>query len=87
MFIIGICKMKMSSREFNQDVGKAKRESLINPVIITERGKPCHVLINYEEYLKLKGYQPRITDLLSLADDIEFELEKINLTAKHVDFD
>ncbi len=79
--------MKMSSREFNQDVGKAKRESLVNPVIITERGKPCHVLINYEEYLKLKGYQPRITDLLSLADDIEFELEKINLTAKQVDFD
>ena len=42
---------------------------------------------NIEEYLKLKGYQPRITDLLSLADDIEFELEKINLTAKQVDFD
>ena len=65
--------MKMSSREFNQDVGRAKRESLVNPVIITERGKPSHVLINYDEDLKLKGFQPKIIDLLSLDDDIEFE--------------
>ncbi|UOO89067.1 type II toxin-antitoxin system Phd/YefM family antitoxin [Vitreoscilla massiliensis] len=79
--------MKMSSREFNQDVGRAKRESLASPVIITERGKPSHVLINYDEYMKLKGFQPKIIDLLSLNDDIDFEPEKLSISPKQVDFD
>lgn len=84
---IGAFEMKMSSREFNQDVGRAKRESLVNPVIITERGKPSHVLINYDEYLKLKGFQPKIIDLLSLDNDIEFEPGKLSISPKHVDLD
>ncbi|WP_156498877.1 type II toxin-antitoxin system Phd/YefM family antitoxin, partial [Oleiphilus sp. HI0079] len=40
----------LTSREFNQDTGRAKKEALSGPVYITDRGKPSHVLLSYEEY-------------------------------------
>jgi prevent-host-death family protein len=45
----------MTSREFNQDTGKAKKAATQGPVIITDRGKPAHVLLTVEEYESLKG--------------------------------
>ena len=33
----------ISSREFNQDVSKAKRAAEQGPVFITDRGTPAHV--------------------------------------------
>lgn len=42
--------MKMTSREFNQHLSRAKLKSLSEPVIITERGVPKYVLMSYEEY-------------------------------------
>ena len=45
----------MSSREFNQDTARAKRAAGNGPVIITDRGKPSHVLMSVEDYEKLKA--------------------------------
>ena len=45
----------MSSREFNQDTALAKRAARNGPVIITDRGKPSHVLMSIEEFEKLKA--------------------------------
>ena len=42
--------MQITSREFNQDLGRAKRESLREPIIITDRGAPKHVLMSYETF-------------------------------------
>ncbi len=39
-----------SSRQFNQDVGAAKKAALAGPVVITDRGKPTHVLLSVEDY-------------------------------------
>lgn len=36
----------LSSREVNQDLGRAKRASQSGPVIITDRGRPAHVLLS-----------------------------------------
>lgn len=41
---------EISSRELNQEIGKAKRAAKDGPVVITDRGKPAYVLLNYEEY-------------------------------------
>jgi prevent-host-death family protein len=41
---------EISSRELNQDVGKAKRAAADGPVVITDRGKPAFVLLTYEDY-------------------------------------
>lgn len=38
----------VSSREFNQDVSGAKRAASKGPVVITDRGRPAHVLLTIE---------------------------------------
>ena len=43
---------RISSRELNQDVGKAKRAAEEGPVVITDRGRPAYVLISYADYLR-----------------------------------
>ena len=55
---------KLSSREFNQDVGRAKRAADLGPVIITDRGKPAYVLLRYDSYRVLAHNAPSILDLL-----------------------
>ena len=40
----------ISSREFNHDTSGAKKATREGPVIITDRGKPAHVLLSIEEY-------------------------------------
>ena len=43
----------LTSRELNQDIGRAKRAAQHGPVFITDRGKPAHVLLSIDEYLRL----------------------------------
>jgi len=66
---------KLSSREFNQDVSRAKRAADKGPVIITDRGEPAYVLLRHEAYRHLVGEGPTIRELLaqSGAEDIEFD--------------
>jgi len=45
----------LSSREFNQDTGKAKKAAHDGPVFITHRGQPSHVLLSIESYRKLSS--------------------------------
>jgi len=65
----------ISSREFNQDVDKAKRAASKGPVCITDRGRAAHVLLTIDEYQKLADFQVSIVELLAMpeADDIDFE--------------
>lgn len=66
----------LSSRQFNQDAGKAKKAAEAGPVIITDRGRPAHVLLTFEEYKKITGGRTRIADLLAMPgiEDIELEI-------------
>jgi prevent-host-death family protein len=61
----------LSSREFNQDTGRAKSAARNGPVFITDRGSPAHVLLTYEDYQRLTGGQDSIIDLLGLPLGIE----------------
>lgn len=65
----------ISSREFNQDVSRAKRAADEGPVIITDRGKPAWVLVRHETWQRLVGKGPTILDLLALpgVEGIDFE--------------
>jgi prevent-host-death family protein len=45
----------LTSREFNQDTARAKREAAHGPVFVTDRGTPTHVLLTVAEYERLKG--------------------------------
>lgn len=44
--------MIMTSREFNQQLGKAQKAAQKEPVIITNRGEPAYVLMSYETFEK-----------------------------------
>ena len=70
----------LTSREFNQDASGAKKAANKGPVIITDRGKPAHVLLSIEEYQRLTGNIQNIVDLLAMpnADDIEFGPPKVS---------
>ncbi len=65
----------ISSRQFNQDAGGAKRAAEKGPVIITDRGRPSHVLLSFEEYRKLTGTGRSLLDLVAQDedDDIDFD--------------
>ena len=45
----------LTSREFNQDVSRAKRAANKGLVIVTDRGCPSHVLLSTEAYQRLNG--------------------------------
>jgi PHD/YefM family antitoxin component YafN of YafNO toxin-antitoxin module len=68
----------MSSREFNQDQGKAKKLTESGPVIITDRGKPSYVLLAYDEYEKLARKGKSIAELLAADDDLDFDPPKLD---------
>ena len=74
----------ISRRDFNQDVGKAKRASEKGPVFITDRGKPAHVLLTVEEYYKLIESTKTVADLLAVLEsaEIEFEAERTKVVAE-----
>jgi prevent-host-death family protein len=57
----------VSSREFNQDAGRAKRAAQKGPVFITDRGRPAHVLLSIEEYRRLAGAGRSLLE--AIADD------------------
>jgi len=65
----------ISSRQFNQDASGAKNASRNGPVIITDRGRPAHVLLTIEEYRRLAGGGRKIADLLAMPGIEEVELE------------
>ena len=65
-----------SSRQFNQDASKAKKAAKAGPVFITDRGRPVHVLLTFDEYKKLTCGRTKIADLLAMPgiEDIELEI-------------
>ncbi|MDP2227869.1 MAG: type II toxin-antitoxin system Phd/YefM family antitoxin [Moraxellaceae bacterium] len=66
----------LSSRQFNQDTSRAKKAAKDGPVFITDRGRPAHVLLTFDEYKKITGGRTKIADLLAMpgAEDIELEI-------------
>lgn len=70
----------ITSREFNQDVGKAKRKAMKGPVFITDRGQTAHVLLNVKDYQKITGKDKSIAELLAMpeAADINFEIPRLS---------
>ncbi len=76
-----------SSRQFNQDASKAKKAAMAGPVFITDRGRPAHVLLTFDEYKKLTG-RTKIADLLAMPgiEDIELEIPPLSDLAQPADF-
>lgn len=65
----------MTSRELNQDVSAAKRAAADGPVVITDRGRPTHVLLTHDDYLRLTATVPFIALLGEPAGVADVPLE------------
>ena len=76
-----------SSREFNRDVTRAKKAASVGPVFITDRGRPAHVLLSFEDYQRLTKQRRNIADALAMPGvaDIEFEPPRVTIGARPAD--
>ena len=74
-----------SSREFNQDTSGAKRAASQGPVFITDRGKPAHVLLTFEQYQQLASGPFNIVDRLGMTEAVEFEPPKAGTLSRPAD--
>ena len=77
----------VTSRSFNQDASKAKHASESGPVVITDRGRPAHVLLTYADYKKLASKATKVADLLAMpgAENIELFIPPMLDTARSAD--
>ncbi|WP_277982177.1 type II toxin-antitoxin system Phd/YefM family antitoxin [Sphingomonas phyllosphaerae] len=63
----------LSSRAFNQDVSQAKRFAAQEPVLITDRGRPTHVLLSFESFRQLAGQGDTLADQLAAPEPVMVE--------------
>ena len=79
----------LSSREFNQDAGRAKKAAKKGPVFITDRGRPALVLLSIETYQSITRSRAKIADLLALpgVEDIDLEISLRSEAARPANFD
>lgn len=78
-----------TSREFNQDTGRAKKAAEKEPVFITDRGRPSHVLMSIEQYEALSSQRKTLGEMLAMenADSIEFEIPRIDELPRPAEFE
>ncbi len=79
----------LSSREFNQDTGRAKKAASEGPVFITDRGRSAHVLLSIEAYYRLTGGRNSIIDKLGHPagiEDVELEVPPMRDPARAATF-
>lgn len=71
----------VTSRELNQDIGRAKRAAKSGPVFITDRGKLAHVLLSIEDYRRLAGQGRNLAEALSMPGlaGIDFDPPRVRL--------
>lgn len=79
----------LTSRELNQDVGRAKKAAAAGPVFITDRGRPAHVLMTIEEYRRLTGEGRSLVEALSMPglSAIDLDPPRAVLGMKPADLD
>lgn len=76
-----------SSREVNHDVSKAKKAAQAGPVIITDRGKPSHVLMTYSEFERLTGRRRNLVDVLSMPglSKTDLDIPRAEIVTREID--
>ncbi|GEL47299.1 antitoxin [Cellulomonas hominis] len=78
----------MTAREFNHDVSAAKRAATHGPVVITDRGRPSHVLLTVDTWRALTDNRPGLATALRMTTstaDIEFDPPRAPLGEREVD--
>ena len=56
-------------------------------MIITDRGRPAHVLLTFDEYRRITGGRTRIADLLAMPgiEEVEIDISRSRDLARPAD--
>lgn len=73
----------LSSREFNQNISRARKAASHGPVVITDRGRPAHVLLSIDDYRRITGKQESIVELLAAPKTAAFDFTPPRLERLH----
>ena len=77
----------VSAREFHQDVSAAKRAADLEPLIVTDRGKPAYVLMSIDEYRRLTARDhEEFLSALSMDDDQDIEFPRMDFVPRDPGF-
>lgn len=82
----------ISGREFNQDAGGARKAAEKGPVVITDCGRPAHVLLNFKDDQKLLGMGMSLAEALAQKSEdcdsgFEFDPPRMADVSRAVDLD
>ncbi|MFC5420066.1 type II toxin-antitoxin system Phd/YefM family antitoxin [Bosea eneae] len=77
----------LSSRELNHDVSSAKKAAQEGPVVITDRGKPSHVLMTYGEFQRLSGKRRNLVEALAMPglSNVDFDPQRAQIAPRKID--
>ncbi len=75
----------ISAREFNRDVSAVKRAATRGPVIITDHGRPSHVLLTFADYQRLTSTGTSLGQAFILDEEIDFEPVRPRDSVREVD--
>lgn len=65
----------VAAHELQRHWGEVSDRALRDPLVITSKGRPRHVLMAYDEYQRLKARDRRAYRIEELPDDLAAELE------------
>jgi len=63
------------AHQVQRNWGEVSDRALREPLVITAKGRPRHVLMAYDEYQRLKARDRRAYRIENLPDDLAAELE------------
>lgn len=66
----------VSSRELNRDVSAVKRAAANGPVVITDNGRPAHVLMTFTDYERLTERAGRMAERLAAPEAGDLPLDE-----------
>ena len=68
-----------TSQEFNRQASALRHRATVEPLLITDRGRPAHVLMSYAAYQALQG------PAQSVADELDEVLQPSREMARSAD--
>ena len=76
----------VTSRELNHDVSAVKRAAARGPVVITDHGRPSHVLLTFADYERLTGTDTSLAEAFVIPEEIEFEPVRPDGSTREIDW-
>ncbi len=75
--------IRVSSTEFQREVGRFQDAALVEPVMVTRNGRDRTVMISAEEYSRLRSSDRRVYRAGEVPESILAAVEKAEMDPRH----